>query len=294
MTSATVTTPTWQCVLICWGEKYGVNIINGLIDSVLRHSASPPRFVLITDREREGLRAGVQTVRFPDRWLLPQLKGSGCQAKLVMFETGILTEDLPAVYIDLDTVVLGDMARLLALLDTPQSVAILHSAIIPFGYFGRWLHRVSQGKRYARGNSSVVVFHPAHTRFIAERFMDLLSQYPRFEFRPMVADERFISWVAQPHMRTVPAQQVVKFPRAYMFYWSWVLYLKAAMPWVKTRRARQLAVTLNGLLIKPEKLLDLKEGDVIVDEKNRKLVWSVRTMGAMKQTILDFYASTAR
>ena len=280
---------SWQCVLICWGDKYGVEIINRLVDSIVQHSPSCARFVLITDRARPGLRAQVQCVDYPERWLAAPLRRSGCQAKLVMFEEGILATDLPAIYIDLDTIVMGDMGRLLALLRPVQAVAILQSAIVPFGAFGRWLHRKTQGRRYARGNSSVVVFHPAHCHFIAREFTALYARFPQFDFRPMIADERFISWVAQAHMRAIPRTAVAKFPGEYMFPWPVWLYLKAWLPWVRRRRARQLAVTLNGLMIKPERLLSLHEGDVIVDEKGRKLVWSARTLGPMKDTIQRYY-----
>ncbi len=279
----------WQCVLICWGDKYGVDIINRLVASVERHSPRCPRFVLITDRERPGLPAHVQCVPFPEHWLDPALKRSGCQAKLVMFEEGILPTDLPAIYIDLDTIVMGDMSRLLALQRTPQSVAILPSANLPFGALARWLYARTQQRKYARGNSSVVVFHPAHCHYIASRFRELYARFPDFGFRPMIADERFISWVAQPHMQAISKAHVAKFPGEYMFYWSWWLYVKARLPWVRARRNAQLAVTLNGLMIKPERLLALSEGDVIVDEKNRKLVWSRHTLGPMQDIVLRFY-----
>jgi hypothetical protein len=296
MTQATQATPSpivWQCVLICWGDKYGVNTINRLVQSVQQHSRLPARFVLITDREHPGLNPDVQCVPFPAHWLDPALKRSGCQAKLAMFEPGVLMPDVPAIYIDLDTIVMGDMSRLLRLQKTPQTVALLPSAILPFGAFSRWVHRLTKGRHYARGNSSVVVFHPAHCHYIAQTFRQLLERYPGFAFRPMVADERFISWVAQVHMRAIAHSEVVKFPREYMFYWGWVLFIKAQLPWVRQRRARQLAVTLNGLLIKPERLLALREGDVIVDEKSRKLLWSRHTLGAMQNTIRRYYADVS-
>ena len=282
----------WQCVLICWGEKYGVDIINRLVASVERYSKRPPRFVLITDRVRPGLPAHVQCVRFPEHWLEPQLKRSGCQAKLVMFEEGILPTDLPAIYIDLDTIVMGDMSQLLAMQRNPLSVAILPSAILPFGALARGLYARTQQRKFARGNSSVVVFHPSHCHYIARRFRELFAQFPDFGFRPMIADERFISWVAQPHMQAISKAHVAKFPGEYMFYWSWWLYVKARLPWVRARRNAQLAVTLNGLMIKPERLLALSEGDVIVDQKSRKLVWSRQTLGPMQETILQFYGTT--
>lgn len=283
------TAPTWQCVLIAWGDKYGVDVINGLVDSVVRYAKITPRFVLITDRERVGLNTNIQCVDFPQYWLDAPLLRSGCQAKLVMFERGIVPEDLPAIYLDLDTMILGDLGVLLSLLRTQQTVAMLHSAIIPFGAIGRALYRYTNKRRYARGNSSITVYHPAHCHYISEHFRKLYAQHPNFEFRPMIADERFISWVAQPHMRTVPNRWGVKFSREYMFVWAPWLYIKALLPWVRKRRSQQLAVTLAGMFIKPEKLLALPEGAVIIDEHRRRLVWSKKTMGNMKAVVANYY-----
>lgn len=284
--------PSWQCVLICWGDKYSTRIINNLVRSVAAHASLAPRFVLISDRDRPDLMAGVQLVRFSPYWLDDKLKKSGCQAKLVMFDRGILSEDLPAIYVDLDTIVLGDLSRGLDLMENRQTVAILQSAIIPFGWLGRFLYRVTDRRRYARGNSSFVVFHPAQCHYIADRFKALYQQHPNFEFKPMIADERFISWVAQEHMKRIPKAFAVKFPGEFMFYWGFWLYVKAWLPWVRRRRKALVAVTLNGLMIKPEKLLLLKEGDVIVDEKSRKLIWSRKTLGFMQSKIQAFYAGS--
>lgn len=284
--------PSWQCVLICWGDKYGVDIINRLASSILAHSQRPPRLLLITEREHPGLMDVIQTVRFPEFWLQAPLRRAGCQAKLVMFEAGILPSDLPAIYIDLDTIVLGDISRLLDLLETPCTVAMLQSAIIPFGPLGRLLHRLSHGRHYARGNSSFVVFHPAHHHALAERFRALLAQYPGFEWRPMIADERFISWAAQSHMKAIPNTLAVKFPGEFMFFWAWWLYLRAVLPWVRARRSQLVAVTLNGLMIKPDKLLALNDGEQITDEKGRVLIWSPRTMGPMQNRIRQYYAQS--
>jgi len=283
--------PTWQCVMICWGTKYSTALINNLIHNIASKASSVPRFVLITDAHKPDLMDGVQTVPFPAYWLQARLKQSGCQAKLVMFEKGILCEDLPALYVDLDTIVLGDLQQALSLMDSPKTVALLQSAIIPFGPLGRLRHRLSKGKHYARGNSSFVIFHPAHNHFIAERFRELFAQHPNFEFRPMFADERFISWVAQPHMKAIPSTFAVKFPGEFMFYWGWWLYLRALLPWVRARRSQLAAVTLNGLMIKPEKILQLQDGDRLTDEKGRVLVWSPRTLGHMQQRIRQYYAN---
>lgn len=286
------TAPTWQCVMVCWGTKYSTTLINNLARSIANKAASQPRFILISDRERPDLADRIELVRFPEFWLQDRLKTSGCQAKLVMFDHGIVPTDLPAIYVDLDTIVLGDLGTGLDLLHTRKTVAILQSAIIPFGWIGRTLYRWTNRRRYARGNSSFVIYHPAECHFIAERFKALLEKNPRLEFRPMAADERFISWVAQEHMVRIPKAFAVKFPGEFMFYWGFWLYIKARLPWVQSRRKRLVAVTLNGLMIKPDKLLSLKEGDVIVDEKSRKLIWSEKTLGFMRSKIQAFYAGS--
>jgi hypothetical protein len=281
--------PTWQCVMVCWGSKYPVGLINHLMDRVARQTAQPPRFVLITDREHPELRPGVLVRQFPDYWLQPQFKTAGCHAKLAMFEKGVLPDDLPAVYIDLDTVIMGDMHEALSFMDDERTVLIFQSAIIPFGPLGRLIYRLTDGRKYARGNSSIVVFHPKHNHFIAERFKAVYAQHPDFRFPPMIADERFISWSAQPHMKRLPKSFAVKFPNEFMFPREGWLRFKAMLPWVRARREGLTAITLCGLDIKPEKLLALNDADVIQDNKARKLVWSTRVMGSAKQKIIDFY-----
>lgn len=206
-----------------------------------------------------------------------------------MFEKGLLPEDLPAIYIDLDTIVLGDISAGLKLMDTNQTVAMLLSAIIPFGLMGRTIWKLTRKKFYARGNSSMVIFHTAECHYVAETFRRLFAQHPDFGFRPMVADERFISWFAQPHMKKLPKTLIVKFPGEFMFPWRWWLYVKANLPWIRSRRAKLAAVTLNGLLSKPEMLVMLAEGEVVVDNKARQLVWREKTKGEQRHRILAFY-----
>lgn len=281
--------PSWQCVMVCWGDKYPVSLINHLMGEIERHAPSCPRFVLICDEPKLGLRDDAITRDFPPFFLNPQFKKGGCQAKLAMFEKGVLPEDLPCVYIDLDTIVLGDISAGLHLMDSRKTVAMLPSAIIPFGPIGRTLWQWTDKKRYARGNSSMVVFHPAQCHYVATTFRELHQEHPDLGFRPMVADERFISWVAQLHMKKLPKTLIVKFPGEFMFPWRWWLYVKAQLPWVRARRSKLAAITLNGLLIKPEMLVNLERGAIVVDNKSRQLVWSPFTMGAFYSEIQKYY-----
>ena len=56
--------PTWQCVLVCWGDKYTSAYINHTVEAVIRTSASKPRFILISDRPRTGMHPDIQIVDF--------------------------------------------------------------------------------------------------------------------------------------------------------------------------------------------------------------------------------------
>jgi hypothetical protein len=135
--------PAWQCVMICWGNKYPMKLINHLMAQIERYAPTAPRFVLICDQPKPGLYAGAITRDFPPFFLNPAFKKSGCQAKLAMFEKGVLPDDLPSIYIDLDTIVLGDISIALKLMDSQQTVAMLPSAIIPFGLIGRAIWKLT-------------------------------------------------------------------------------------------------------------------------------------------------------
>jgi hypothetical protein len=280
---------SWQCLLIIWGDKYGVETVNRLVRAVAAHAASEPRFVLLTDVPREGLDDRIISRPIPPEWLLPEMKQSGCMAKLAMFAPGVVPDDLPVVYLDLDSVILGDVGKGVRFLHRPDGLMLLQSAILPMGWPGRLVYRLTGGRRYGRGNSSVVIYHPAHCAFIAQRFMELKRQYPRHEYPPMRGGERFTSWAGQAVIAAVPASFAVKFPTEYMSRIPALGYVWAWLPWVRSRRRNLSIVTLCGDTAKAEVLLTLGEGDRIVDRKRRWLVWSEAYVGEMKRKILDFH-----
>lgn len=287
------TEPTWQCVMILWGDRYDVATVNRLVASVARQASRQPRFVLLSDRARPGLDVRVSLRPIPEVWLQPEMLRGGCQAKLCMFDPGVVPDDLPAVYLDLDTVILGDVGAAIALLK-PGRLMLLQSAVLPFGPLGRLVYRLTGGKRYARGNSSVVVYHPAQFGYVAKRFQDLSRQYPAFSFPPMRADERFMSWAAQSVAAAVPNSFAVKLPTEYMSRIASLGYFWAVLPWVRARRKRLVAVTLCGMTVKPEVLLALPENGRLTDRHGRTLIWSDAVMGHVKAAIVDFYGPSGR
>jgi hypothetical protein len=283
--------PRWQLVLVLWGTKYGADEVNHLVATVRRLASHAPRVVLLSDRDRPGLDASIVVRPIPEFFLRPEFLGSGCQAKLAMFERGAVPDDLPAIFVDVDTVVFGDMTRFLELLRTRRTVAIFQSAIVPIGPVGRLIWKMTNGRRYARGNSSIVVFHPGEFGFVAERFRALSEVYPSGAFRPMAADERFLSWVAQPHLRRIPRSMAVKLPTEFALPWRWLVLARGAMPWNRRRWANLIAVTLPGVELKGPRLAGLPAGVEIRDQKGRRLVWSDRALGPVRARIIDYYGA---
>ncbi len=283
--------PEWQLVLVLWGTKYGAPEVSQLVETIAKHASRPFRTVLITDRPRDGLPDGVIQRDFPEFFIREEMLTAGCQAKLAMFEDGVVPQDLPAVYVDIDTVVFGDMSRFLDVAKSEKALVLFQSAMLPIGPLGRWVWRRSNKKKYARGNSSIVVYHPRECGYIAARFRDLHAQYGMARFRPMIADERFMSWAAQETLQAIPSSMAVKFPTEFMLPWPSLIYLRAAMPWVRARWKGLLAVTLPGVEVKGQELLQMPDGGGFVDRKGRRLIWSQKAIGPMKQKLTDYYSA---
>ena len=280
----------WQCVLICWGTKYGATDVNRLVKRVSDQNSSVARFVLISDRQHEGLDPRVEHATLPEVYLKPEFMTGGCQTKLGMFKTRVLKPDMPAIYIDLDTLILGPIEQAFHFRKDDRSIVMFQSAILPFSGLARMIYRLTKGKRYARGNSSFIVFHPKHCSMISDEFLKTYNAGKFLKFRPTIADERFISWVAQTHMIALPKHFAVKFPTEFMMHHWLLTYAKSCLPWVRRRRNRLTVITLCGVEIKPENLIKLKVGAQISDPKGRVLVWTDFALGSMRQKIIAYYS----
>lgn len=281
--------PTWQCVLVCWGDKYTSAYINHTVEAVIRTSASKPRFILISDRPRTGMHPDIQIVDFDPWFLNPRFLSGALHAKLSMFSKNVVPDDLPAIFIDLDTAIFGDIGKALKLMKNRQSILMLQSVVLPFGWPERLVYKLTNKKRYARGNSSMVVYHPAECTYIADEFRALYEKFGAYSIRPMIGDERFISWIAQMHINRLPNTLAVKFLNEYMHTGKWLVYLKGALPWVQKRRDGVAAVTLPGDYIKPERLMEYKDGDAVRADKGRWILWDKRALGDMGDRLHVYY-----
>jgi hypothetical protein len=279
----------WQCVLVAWGEKYPAAEINLLAKSIGDAAHGLQRIILITDRERPGLSEGIICTRFPDYFLQSQFTNRSCLAKLAMFEKGVIPEDFPAIYCDLDTLVLKDLSPLLTLLRSSETIALLPASIISFGWFSTLIHKWTKGRVHARGNSSILVFNPKSCHHIAREFRTLYDAKTAKRFRPFGADDRFLSWFAQDTLRLIPNSLCVKLPTEYMQFWPWLIHLRARLPWIRRRRDALLAVTLPGMSVKGSDLLALQYGHILTDRRGRKLIWSDEALGSLRGKLIAYY-----
>ncbi len=279
----------WQLVLVCWGTKYGVDDINRAHRAAMRTSERHARTVVITDRERPGLDDGIRAVSFPEPFLQEVFRGPGCQAKLSIFADGVVPDDMLAVFTDLDSLILGDLALVLEDHRREDQFSILQSTGIPATALTRAIHRASNHRVYARGNSSIVAYHPRHMADVADRF---LARHARdgLDFKPTWADERWMSWVAQDRLRFADRRKAVKFTREFMARDIEALRRRAASGAVQARREGLLFLTLNQDVLKPDQLLAAKDNDVITDRKGRKTEWSDAVLGKF-HTIIPAYFS---
>ncbi len=284
----------WQCVLTCWGTKYGTGDINKLIARVAKNNEHVARFVIISDRDHKGLDPRAEPAKLPEIFIKPEFTTGGqCHAKLSMFQKGVLKTDMPAIYIDLDTAIFGPIEQAFDFRKDEKSIVMFQSANLPFSRLARIIFHLTKGKRYARGNSSFVVFHPKHWSEIADKFLAIYDAGEFRKFRPTISDERYISWVAHDHMIALPNSFAVKFPTEYMQHHAILSYAKACIPWVRRRREKLSVVTLCSLELKPEKLVGLPLNAHLSDSKGRILVWNDFVLGTLRKKLIEYYADEA-
>jgi hypothetical protein len=271
----------WCLVLALWGEGYGVAEVNRLARDARRLGPDCRAVVLFTDRRREGLDPEIQTRDFPAFFARPECFGWGYIAKLAVFSRAALPAGMACVYLDLDSVVTGDLGRLAAELRAPDEVLMLPPGnLIGFGPLRRLVWRLSGGRRFAVGNSSIMVWNPAAAPDLAERYRALHAEVGTGP-RHMQIDDVFISWAAQGRLRGVPRRLGVSFRREFLSRLAVVTWARRVLPQVRRRRAGIVAVTFNGPGVKPARLSALPEGARIEDGRGRAGVWSAADMGPL-------------
>lgn len=152
-----------------WGTLFGPEYVNRLYAGVKRHMSIPFRFVCLTDNT-EGLLPGIDAKPLPDI----AVKGSKDLRwrKLVVLKRDLYGMSGPAIFLDLDTVVVDDLAPLFAL---PGRFHICRERVLfpkRLRTARRWLLK---RKRYhasnLEGNSSVFRFDIGEFSYVLDRYL---------------------------------------------------------------------------------------------------------------------------
>lgn len=104
-----------------WGTKYGPEYVNRLYAMVRRHLRGEFKFVCLTDRT-DGIRAEVECLPIPPLALPPGIPERGW-TKLTTFEADLHGLKGPALFLDLDVVIVDDITPFF---EVPGEFLIIH------------------------------------------------------------------------------------------------------------------------------------------------------------------------
>jgi hypothetical protein len=290
--SATNLPPIWQCIAICWGTKFTAKNVTDLFEQVLEHASVPPRLILLTDQNREDIPSHIEQRVIDPFYLQPKFLARGAQAKLSQFAEGTLPCDIPTVCLDLDTLVIGDVYRVVGALRDTNQILMLGNSLFVFSRAARFMAKISGGRFRSRGNSSVLCYLPSKNYQIDIAFREEFLGITQVPQSAMGADDRFISWLEHHRVRRLSSRIAVKFPAEYMRKQYWHVALRARLPWVKRRRASLAIVTFPGADADIDILRQLPEQASLRDDKGRMINWTDKAAYPVKQKLMKKTKST--
>ena len=97
-----------QLLCVKWGTLYGPEYVNRLYGMVSRHVSGPFRLVCLTDDPR-GLRDEVEAAPLPELGVPHPTKTMGKWRKVVLWGRELAGLSGPVLFIDLDSVIVGDL-----------------------------------------------------------------------------------------------------------------------------------------------------------------------------------------
>lgn len=274
-------TAPFVLVLAIWGHKYGPTHVNGITQAAYRLSPGLRHVVLVTDRSRDGIDARVRQVAFPAAFAQAAFFGRGYRAKLAVFSPQVVPAGFSCVFLDLDTVVTGDLGRIAALVRGTDDLFMLPpGGGLGFGALRRLRDRLKRDGKFPVGNSSILAFHADAAPNLADTYASRFAADDP-EATRMVIDDVIIAHFGLGRIKGVPTDCGVMFRREYLSRVPGWASLMAWLPAVQRRRSQIAAVTFNGVAVKPEQLATLTEGATVSDGRGRSGPWTRRAIGPL-------------
>ncbi|MCU0710628.1 MAG: hypothetical protein MUC43_01120 [Pirellula sp.] len=253
-----------QVVFVKWGTRYDASSVNRHVKAIRKNSTTDVRFVCITDNAESNLDPSVETVLFPEfRAPFDSLK-RGCRLKLSIFAKDIIDPDLPTIFLDLDTLICGDVHGIESHIRKHRGISMLQNHYVQWWPYQNMVRHLAP-EAYYFGNSSAIGFYPKDYHFLFEEFNRVVDRFIDVAELPKKyhSDERFISYAARETLRVFPSRLIVKFAEEYMAPFLTIERIRKSLPWVKRRRKNLVAVTFVSEGLKPNVLVNLKRGDIV-------------------------------
>lgn len=274
-------------VMIAWGSKYSDRHIQYIHENA-KKSVGYLSTILITDKLRSNLSDEIEQKHIPEFYDKQEFFRGGLRAKISIFDRTILPKDTVCLYVDLDSLILGDLQSVVKLLKSKNEILMLP----PHGFrkirfVARLLARITCGKFFPVGNSSIMLFNSSASPNISDRFKVLYHNGEREEHFSI--DDGIISWCSKQSLNWFPKTICTMFRRKYMSRSVVVLYLTLIIELLLRKRTKPAILTFNDDFCKPDALVKLRPGIKAVDKKGRKLIWSKRFLGSTHDAIHDWY-----
>jgi hypothetical protein len=269
-------------VLAIWGTRYGPAHVNEIANGAFQLSPGLSQLVLLTDRLRDGIDPRVRQKLFPAPFNEPEFFGHGYRAKLAVFAAIDPDLEMASVFLDLDSVVVGDLGRIAALVDNPGALWMLPGAGLGFSKLRGLIDRIRGSKtHFPIGNSSVLAFHSAAHPNLAATYAELYRDKRFPDGWASVIDDVLISWFGRGKIRGIPYDCAVMFRREFLSRLPLWPRLKAKLPHIRLRREKIAAITMNGISVKAEVLAAQPRGAVLGDGRGRTGIWSEAGFGTL-------------
>jgi hypothetical protein len=155
-----------QVVCVKWGSMYGPEYVNRLYGMVARHLSAPFRLVCLTD-DRSGIRPEVECFDLPELGVPHPQRTMGKWRKQVLWGATVpgLTTGEPALFIDLDSVIVGSLDDYFSI-GAPDDVYVARNWARPLEKLGQ----TSVFRFPVGGNAQVLEGFRADAQGVADRY----------------------------------------------------------------------------------------------------------------------------
>lgn len=276
----------WYLVMMIWGDRYSDVFCNRLIHSAFKYSKTCLGAVILTDRCDRNIDSRGAQVKIASYFNRDAFKTGGLAVKISMFEIDEIPDGATCVYVDLDSLIVGELDSVAALSNHTQLWTI---DVFPkrFGARARRKAINTGGKKYRVGNSSAFVFRNKFAGNPTQKFRELHSAG---QLAPsMFHDDVFIGWACQQQLRGFPTNMVCYFRVEFLWPTMWLADLVAIFR--KAARENIKIITFAGPKTKLDTLIDLPDRAIITCHHNRIARWDDQQTSKLKSRIIEEYKS---